>query len=210
MEFQIMRHRYENTGGGCMVSFDDIWIPAENRTVFATTNEEGVCFYTADAYHGGFELEPYEYMSTDSLRLEQHTYFDIMRECLRRYAEDSGSIAVPFTMLTSELQGEVPEDYLRYCDENGMWIETDGRRVLFDPNWDPVRPVTPEQWRDLECTIALFTRIADEIDRLWRGPTGDIIDAAGDCPLGPDCTMFSAMCHRWEQRILDLKERYVK
>jgi len=46
MNYQVQSHDYTNTGGGCMVSTFQVWLPDENKTLFVHVNEYDVTLAT--------------------------------------------------------------------------------------------------------------------------------------------------------------------
>lgn len=187
MNFKIISHTYENTGGGCMVAFDQIWLPDEDRTIFATTNETGVCLYTADRYHGELDdLEPFEYLDITYLKdVETLVYYDMFRTLLCKYATDAWNIDhettfLPFVLLTDDLQQAIDPDYKYWNEhENGSDFETDGTGIIVSDYYIPKSsfPTMPEEtYFRLVSAMRTFRDVYFDICKLWNGTTEHIFD----------------------------------
>ena len=139
MEFKIIQHLYENTGGGCMVGFAQVWLPAENRTIFVNCNEEGCTFFAVDAYHGDVDIDPFDGVTFLDNSDECHKYFDVARECLRRFLMRDGHNQLPFLWLPDEVQQQVTEEYTNWLidtyDIDDPLYETDGSKLYLDEEY---------------------------------------------------------------------------
>lgn len=122
MEFKILSHSYENTGGGCMVGFASVWLPEENRVIFVQTNDEGSSFWTVDAYHAGLDtLKPFDYLTTTYTSAVTHKYFEVARECMRRFLRCDGRHSLPYVWLPDQVKEQVTEDYTKWLyEEHGV------------------------------------------------------------------------------------------
>lgn len=137
MDFKIIKHTYENTGGGCMVGFDEVWLPEEHRTIFVRTNEMGCSFWECDAYSAELDdIEPFDDISTEDEYGYQHKYFDLARECMRRFLFDDGINYLPFAWLPDIVQKHVTVDYKDWLIHTQGFVEhvyeTDGKRLYLD------------------------------------------------------------------------------
>lgn len=187
MNFKVISHTYENTGGGSMVAFDQIWLPDEDRTIFAATNETGVSLYTADHYHGGLDdLDPFEFLDIDHLKdVESHIYYDMFRELLRDYAEDAWNIDhettfLPFVLLTDDLQKTIDPDYKYWQEnENCSDFETDGTGIIVNDYYIPkssMPPMSEETYYRLISAMRTFRDVYFDICKLWNSTTEQVFD----------------------------------
>ena len=187
MNFKIISHTYENTGGGCMVAFDQVWLPDEDRTIFAATNETGVSLYTADRYHGELDdLEPFEYLDITYLKdVETLVYYDMFRTLLCKYAADAWSrdcetTFLPFVLLTDELQKLVDPDYKHWCEhEHGTDFETDGTNIIVSHYYIPrqtLPSMSDETYFQLVTAMRTFRNAYYDILKLWDGEAKDVLE----------------------------------
>lgn len=140
MEFKIISHVYENTGGNTMVSFFQVWLPEEKRTIFVNVNEEGATFSVVDFYHG--EIDDYFDtiicdFTTDKPDVN-HQYFEIFRYCLNEYVvRDCRKFGyttwMPYELLSDELQKKVSPEYKKWVGNNNY--ETNGHFVYEDADF---------------------------------------------------------------------------
>lgn len=139
MEFKIIQHLYENTGGGCMVGFAQVWLPEENRTIFTNCNDEGCSFFAVDAYHGDVDIDPFDSVMFMDNSDEYHKYFEVARECLRRFLLRDGHNHLPFIWLPDEVRQQVTGDYTDWLiDTYGVddpCYETDGAKLYLDEEY---------------------------------------------------------------------------
>lgn len=173
MEFKIIRHRYEDTGGGCHVGFDDVWLPEENRTIYVTTNEAGCGFYTVDAYFGGLhDVDPFDWIELDTGKWLEHRYFQLAKECVRRFAIDKGEISMPYEWLPHLAQAQVTPHYRSWCDtENYGLFSTNGEYLIMEEDYKP--PINKNDaniyYRLVGAMVALQTAFEGVVD-LWDNP----------------------------------------
>ena len=140
MNYQVQEHSYNNTGGGCMVSTFQVWLPDENKTMFVHVNEEGGTLATCDYINNDIEND--ETMMLDNFSQETlevtHEYFELYKYCqfeffkkdCKRYGYKAN---LRFEMLPYEMQQQITADYRKWHeDEIGDTYETDGYEVFKD------------------------------------------------------------------------------
>lgn len=212
MNFKITSHRYENTGGHCMVSFDQIWMPDEGRTIFSSTNESGVALYVGDQYFGCIDdLDPFDWVDIDcNDSIKDHHYYDLFRELMRLFAVDEWrsskvALSIPFVWLTAELQAQVSDDYKYWCENIAcIDFETDGEKII--PNLayvhqNRVDPLPGREYLRLVAAMRAFRDVCHEISGLWEGEAGRILDgASADYPF--DVSFDELHISRWVEAVL--------
>lgn len=144
--FKILNYEYMNTGGNCMVGIFTVWIPALKQTVYALTNELGCSLTTVDYISNEVDIEDYDEVTIDRCDFDElqpnATYFELYRYCLNEYTKSEcryfgNTIAIPYHLLSDELQSEVHADYLVWCEENNnRCIPTDGEKIIVHPDYD--------------------------------------------------------------------------
>lgn len=140
MEFKIISHTYENTGGNTMVSYFQVWLPEENRTIFVNANEEGATFATVDFYHG--EIEDYfDTIICDFITDDpdvNHKYFEIFRRCINEYFKHDCKrfdymACLQYELLSDELKQKVTPEYKKWIGDGDY--QTDGYFIFEDPDF---------------------------------------------------------------------------
>jgi len=144
--FKVLNYEYLNTGGNCMVGIFTVWIPALKQTVYALTNEVGCSLVTVDYISNELEIDDYDELTIDRCDFDElqanATYFELYRYCLNEYTKSDcryfgNTIAIPYHLLSDELQSEVHADYLVWCEENNNGcIPTDGEKIIVHPDYD--------------------------------------------------------------------------
>lgn len=184
MDFKIIRHTYENTGGGTMVSFDEVWLPDEDRTVFVRTNEMGCSFWTVDAYAGELdEIEAFDWVELDGGKWPSHRYFQLARECVRLYVIDDGPMRMPYEWLPEMVQAQVTTHYRDWCMKNGEWYETDGTKLIVDFLYEAPKEAVKLDHKTYHRLVAALYGIKDafhELNEVWDGAGGEVLDELGD------------------------------
>lgn len=186
MDFKIIRHTYENTGGGCMVSFDEVWMAEEDRTIFVQTNEMGCSFYTVDAYHGEVEIDPFSWIEIDGGKWLHHHYFELARECVRRYAiDDGGEIVMPYEWLPDDVQKQVTPDYRKWNQtELGGQYLTNGRQLIIEEAYDPTASdlisLDDKTYHRLAAALYGIKDAFHELNEVWDGAAGEVLDELGN------------------------------
>ena len=141
MEFKIVDHSYENTGGGCMVGFATVWLPQIGKTIFIQTNEMGCSFFSTDTYHFDIEddVDPFLTLSTDT-KITDAPFEDLARECMGRYVKYEQYAALNWSWLSNSIRDQITPHYLNWQKENddtGLFVVNKG---VFVPNDDYVAP----------------------------------------------------------------------
>lgn len=144
--FKVLNYEYLNTGGNCMVGIFTVWIPALKQTVYALTNEVGCSIVTADYISNELDIEDYDEVTIDRCDFDElqpsSTYYELYRHCLNEYTKSDcryfgNTIAIPYHLLSDELQSEVHADYRQWCEENNnCCIPTDGKKIIIHPDYD--------------------------------------------------------------------------
>lgn len=146
-QFMVLNYDYVNTGGNTMVGVFEVWLPDENKTVYALTNEEGCTLSTVDYIRNELDVDDYslfiiEDVSWDLISSE-FGYYELYRHCLNEYTKsDCKYFGVTrrfiLPLLSDELQKQIPEGYLDWSHANsdGL-IETDGNIIFTDPDYKP-------------------------------------------------------------------------
>lgn len=138
MEFEILSHSYENTGGGTMVGFDRVWIEDEKKVIFVQTNEMGCSFWHVDAYHWCLDdAEPFLFLCTDTDNPASSAYGEIARECMALFVRDDGT-SLPWCWLSDGLREKVPAEYRNWFYENkpDECFEIKKGKVIFDDAYE--------------------------------------------------------------------------
>lgn len=143
MNYTVLNHNYQNTGGGCMVSSFMIYDSTAKRTLFVLCTEEGGTIATADYIMNDIEYSDdlvidmanfYELKPTDD-------YFELYRECLAEHVKKdcqyfSSTICVPYILLADELKNQLSVDYINWHEsELGDQFETDGTRIIYNKEY---------------------------------------------------------------------------
>lgn len=142
-EFKVVDYEYLNTGGNTMVGIHEVWLPAECKTVYCYTNEEGCTISPVDYIRNEFDLDP-------SITTEDYDWgrvtgyevrFELLRRCWNDYTKDDCKYfglthRVPYYLLSDELQKKVDADYLVWSEaESDGLVETNGREIIEDPDF---------------------------------------------------------------------------
>jgi len=184
--FKILNYEYLNTGGNCMVGIFTVWLPALKQTVYALTNEVGCSIVTADYISNEIEIDDYDEVTIDRCDFDElqpsATYFELYRYCLNEYTKSDcryfgNTIAIPYHLLSDELQSEVHADYLVWCEENNnCCIPTDGGKIIVhpdyyslftDPHEDDADLQALKEWRDWHDKLVSDSTM-DEVSELYN------------------------------------------
>ena len=159
--FKVLNYEYLDTGGNCMVGIFTVWLPALKQTVYALTNEVGCSIVTADYISNELEIDDYDEITIDLCDFDElqpsATYFELYRYCLTEYTKSDcryfgNTIAIPYHLLSDELQSEVHADYLIWCEENNSCcIPTDGEKIIVHPDYDSLFTDPHEDDEDLQA-----------------------------------------------------------
>lgn len=183
MKFKIIRHTYENTGGGTMVGFDEVWLPEEDRTIFVRTNEMGSSFWTVDAYAGELDdKEPFALVELDGGKWLEHRYFKLAKACMHRYVVDEGHAFLPYAWLPDEVQLQVSPHYYVWCEANGELYETDGHHLIINEHYavPEVPTLDNKTYHRLMAALYAMKDAFHELNEVWDGVGGEVLDELGD------------------------------
>ena len=174
VKFKVLNYEYMNTGGNCMVGIFQVWLPDENRTIYALTNEEGCTLATVDYISNELEIDDYDELMIDYVDWGRVTgyekYFELYRHCLNQYLKDdckyfAVSRGVPFHLLSDELQKTVDVDYLAWLEAEGDGlVETNGYTTFEDAHYMPVIEDTND--KPIADTASTLQAIKDF--KLWH------------------------------------------
>lgn len=138
--FKVLDYQYINTGGNCMVGVFEVWLPVENRTVFALTNEEGCTLSTVDHISNYVEIDDYDELTIDYVDWGRVTgyekYFELYRYCLNEYNKSDCKHfgychGVPYFLLSDELQQKVTPEYKQWMEANDIELyDTNGVDII--------------------------------------------------------------------------------
>lgn len=168
MNYQIMNHEYLNTGGHCMISVFEVWLPDENRTVFVNVGEEYCTITTVNHIMSDIEIDDFDKITVATLNYKEtddctvtNKYFELCRYCLFEYLKKDckymGYIeSLPFVWLLPVYQQQISDLERQFVEyEYGDYFDTDGYRVTI-PTEDGERKVTEviPQHKTLQQTLA--------------------------------------------------------
>lgn len=138
--FKVLNFEYLNTGGNCMVGIHEVWLPAELKTVYVYTNEEGCTMTLVD--HIRNEIDYDDELTVDYVDFGRITgcekYFELYRHCFNDYLKEDckhfrQTFRVQPMLLSDDLQRKISADYLEWIDTEGdCLVETDGVKIVFD------------------------------------------------------------------------------
>ena len=156
MNYTIISHDYENTGGHCMISVFEVWLPDENRTVFVNVGEEYCTITTVNHIMSDLEIDDYDKITVATLNYKESDdctvtdkYFELCRYCLFEYLKKDCKYmgyteSLPFVWLLPEYQQQISSLERQFVDdEYGDGFDTDGYCVII-PTEDGERKVTAE------------------------------------------------------------------
>lgn len=188
--FKVLNYEYLNTGGNCMVGIFTVWVPALKQTAYALTNESGCTLTTVDYIGNEIEIDDYDEITIDRCDfddlLSSATYFELYRYCLNEYTKSDcryfgNTIAIPYRLLSDELQSEVHAEYLAWCNENNnCCIPTDGEKIIVhpdyyslftDPHEDDADLQAVKEWRDWHDKLindSTMDEVAELYDKKYR------------------------------------------
>lgn len=144
-KFSVLNYNYVNTGGNTMVGVFEVWLPAEKRTVYALTNEEGCTLSVVDYIQNEIEVDHYDELMIENVDWGQLTgfekYFELYRHCLNEYTKSDSKYFgytrfLPYYLLSDELQKQIPEGYLDWIHGYGNGeLETNGYEIIVSPDY---------------------------------------------------------------------------
>lgn len=181
-EFTVINYEYLNTGGNTMVGIHEVWLPAEQKTVYCYTNEEGCTISPVDYIRNEFD-------NIDSLPLIEYDWgrvtgfelqFELLRRCWNDYTVDDCRYfgitrRVPYYLLSDKLQSMVHVDYVVWSEaESDGLVETDGVHIIEDPDFtsqfakeDDVRLQIIKDFQQWHYNLINNRTTDDELDKLY-------------------------------------------
>lgn len=141
-EFQVVDYEYLNTGGNTMVGIHEVWLPAESKTVYCYTNEEGCTISPVDYIRKEIDADVTHTEDYDWGRVTGYEVrFELLRHCWNDYTKDDCKYfgitrRVPYYLLSDDLQNKVHADYLVWSEsESDGLVETNGVDIVEDPDY---------------------------------------------------------------------------
>ena len=168
MNYNVISHNYLNTGGHCMISVFEVWLPDENRTVFVNVGDECCTITTVNHIMSDFEIDDFDKITVATLNYKEsddctvaNKYFELCRYCLFEYLKKDckymGYIeSLPFIWLLPVFQQQISDLERQFVEyEYGDYFDTDGYHVTI-PTEDGEREVTEviPQHKTLQQTLA--------------------------------------------------------
>lgn len=175
--FKILNYDYINTGGNTMVGIFTVWLPEELRTVYALTNEDGCNLSVVDYISNELDIYDYDELIFDHCTFGTlHTYdkyFELYRYCLNKYTKSDCRYfgitrAIPFYLLSDELQAKVDDDYLVWLTQHNYDVLTDGEIITKHPDYtddDELKLVC--KWKAWHDGLINNTTDDDELETLY-------------------------------------------
>ncbi len=142
--FKVLNYEYLNTGGNTMVGIFTVWLPDKNRTAYVLANEEGANLTSVDYISNELPIDDYDELILDHCVYEflhgDEEYFELYRYCLNEYTKSDCryfgcSRAIPYRMLSDELQSKIDADYLVWLESNNYDVLTDGEDIFEHPDY---------------------------------------------------------------------------
>lgn len=169
MNYQIMNHEYLNTGGHCMVSVFEVWLPDENRTVFVNVGEGHCTITTVNHIMNDIEIDDFDKITIATLSYRDaddctvtNDYFELCRYCLFEYLKKNCKYmgyteSLPFVWLPAVYQQQITNKERQYVEEVfGDYFNTDGYTVYIFTEDDDEKEITENvpQHKSLQQTLA--------------------------------------------------------
>lgn len=139
--YKILSSELLNTGGGTMVEITEVFLKDQKKTVFVFTNEEGCTMSLVDYIRHNFETESYDEYIIGQFNIYYFTgresYFELYRDCVNNftdhYYKGHGVLsALPYELLSDELQAQITEDYYKWeMTDNSGTFTTDGQHIRY-------------------------------------------------------------------------------
>ena len=143
--FKVLNYEYMNTGGNCMVGIFTVWVPSLNQTVYVLANEEGCNLTTVDYISNDLDIDDYDELIIENVCWDylasDNDHFELYRHCLNEYTKSDCRYfgctrALPYRLLSDELQSEIHADYLSWLESNNYDVDTNGERIIVHPDFD--------------------------------------------------------------------------
>ena len=168
MNYQIMNHEYLNTGGHCMVSVFEVWLPDENRTVFVNVGEGDCTITTVNHIMNDIEIDDFDKITVTTLSYREpdeyavtNDYFELCRYCLFEYLKKDCMYgcyreSLPYEWLLPAFKVQVLLIERQFVeDECSGTFDTDGYHVWVPtPDGSRELSVKEPQRKSLQQTLA--------------------------------------------------------
>lgn len=178
--FKVLNYEYLNTGGNTMVGIFTVWLPDKNRTAYVLVNEEGANLTSVDYISNELPIDDYDELILDHCAYEflhgDEEYFELYRYCLNEYTKSDCryfgcSRAIPYRMLSNELQSKVDADYLVWLESNHYDVLTDGEDIFEHPDYldrfNDAELQAVKEWRAWHDKL-IDDSTVDEVDELYN------------------------------------------
>ena len=180
--FKVVDYQYLNTGGNTMVGIHEVWLPAECKTVYCFTNEEGCTISPVDYIRKEIDADVIHTEDYDWGRVTGYEVrFELLRRCFNDYTKDDCkefgiTRRVPWYLLSDELQKKVDADYLAWSEaESDGMVETNGVDIVEDPDYvSHFESETDKQlqeikdFREWHNNLVNINTTDDELDELYN------------------------------------------
>lgn len=169
MNYKVISHDYENTGGHCMISVFEVWLPDENRTVFVNVGEDYCTITTVNHIMSDIEIDDFDKITIATLSYKEsddctvtNEYFELCRYCLFEYLKKDCKYmgyteSLPFTWLLPVYQQQISDLERQYVEDVfGDYFNTDGYTVYIFTEDDDEKEITEKvpQHKTLQQTLA--------------------------------------------------------
>ena len=168
MNYRIMNHEYLNTGGHCMVSVFEVWLPDENRTVFVNVGEGHCTITTVNHIMSDIEIDDFDKITVAMLSYREpdeyavtNDYFELCRYCLFEYLKKDCMYgcyreSLPYEWLLPAFKVQVLLIERQFVeDECSGTFDTDGYHVWVPtPDGSRELSVKEPQRKSLQQTLA--------------------------------------------------------
>ncbi len=169
MNYNVISHNYLNTGGHCMISVFEVWLPDENRTVFVNVGEEYCTITTVNHIMSDLEIDDFDKITVATLNYKEsddctvtNEYFELCRYCLFEYLKKDCKYmgyteSLPFVWLPAVYQQQITNKERQYVEEVfGDYFNTDGYTVYIFTEDDDEKEITEKvpQHKTLQQTLA--------------------------------------------------------
>ena len=169
MNYNVISHNYLNTGGHCMISVFEVWLPDENRTVFVNVGEGYCTITTVNHIMSDIEIDDFDKITITTLSYKEsddctvtNRYFELCRYCLFEYLKKNCKYmgyteSLPFVWLPAVYQQQITNKERQYVEEVfGDYFNTDGYTVYIFTEDDDEKEITEKvpQHKSLQNTLA--------------------------------------------------------
>lgn len=168
MNYSVISHNYENTGGHCMISVFEVWLPDENRTVFVNVGEGYCTITTVNHIMSDIEIDDFDKITVATLNYREvddcivtNDYFKLCRHCLFEHLKKDCKYcgyreSLPYEWLLPAFKVQVLLIERQFVeDECSGTFDTDGYHVWVPtPDGDREIFVKEPQRKSLQQTLA--------------------------------------------------------